>query len=201
MQAKRRSFTHTGYHLREELVDELFPYVRGGVDRRLLWYIVKDYVPAFFPTSLPDSADANWLFVFSLESGSHWWKQEIENIGNELAQVSVPDDGSAKEIFRKYDWKIDEPVEGISVLDKRGKWKYDAYKNKVAVEVELSSRSQVFKDSFKFLIGQLMSQIDVGVIMVRKELVGRKPYFGSVERDWHAIYTTLPMLKIAFHGF
>jgi hypothetical protein len=86
-------------------------------------------------------------------------------------------------------------------LNKRGRWKYDAYKNKIAVEVELSSRSQVFKDAFKFLIGQTMDQIDIGIIMVRYHRERNSPYLGSVDSDSHPIFTTLPMLKVAFYGF
>jgi len=201
MDTHEKISTHTGYHWREELANRLLPYVKDGVDRRFLNNILREYVPTFFPTSLPNGGDANWLFVLSLGSGGHWWRQEIEKIGNELAQVSVLDDKFVKRIFKKHYWKVDEPVEGISMSDRRGKWKYDAYKDRIAVEVELSSRSQIFKDSFKFLIGQAMSQIDVGVIMVRKNLAPGKPYFGSVQRDWHPIYTTLPMLNIAFYGF
>jgi hypothetical protein len=130
-----------------------------------------------------------------------WWREDAEDIGSELAQESSFDDKSVKRICKNHGWEVDEPVEGISISDRRGRWKYDAYKNRVAIEVELSSRSQVFKESFKFLIGQAMSQIDIGVIMVRREIVGRKPYFGIVRRDWHAIYTTLPMLNVAFYGF
>jgi hypothetical protein len=55
-------------------------------------------------------------------------------------------------------------------MDKAERWNYDAYKEKVAIEVELSSCVQVFKDAFKFLIGQAMSQIEVGVVIVRKHL-------------------------------
>jgi len=199
MHAKK--IAHTGYHWRDELVRELLPYTKDGVDQMLLTNILRGYVPTFFPTNLPDSGDANWLFVFSLASVDHWWKPEIEAIGNELAQQHVLNDKCVKEVFRKNEWDANTTVEGISIGDKRGRWKYDAYKNRVAVEVELSSRSQVFKDSFKFLIGQAMSQIDVGIIMVRRHLVHSKPYLGSVDRDWHAIYTTLPMLRIAFYGF
>lgn len=195
--------THTGYHWRDELVDKLLPYVKRGVDKKCLNNLTRGYVPIFFPTSIPESKDATWLFPFSLGSKNYWWKKEIEDIGKEFAEESSGlDDKSVKRIFKKHHWKVNEPVEGISIIDKRGRWKYDAYKDKIAVEVELSSRSQVFKDTFKMLIGQAMSQIDVGVVMVRKYLEGKgKPYLGSVGRDWHAIYTSLPMLKIAFCGF
>lgn len=118
-----------------------------------------------------------------------------------MAHESSLNDKSVKRIFRNHQWAVNEPVEGISLLDRRGRWRYDAFRDRVAVEVELSSRSQIFKDSFKFLIGQAMSQIDIGIIMVRRGLAGKKPYFGNVRQDWHAIYTTLPMLNIAFYGF
>ena len=202
MYTKNESSAHTGYHWRDELVNKLLPYAKDGVDRKCLNNLTRGYIPAFFPTSLPTSKGANWLFVLSLGSRNYWWKKEIENIGSELSEESSLDDKSSKRIFRKHGWRIDEPVKGISISDKRGRWRYDAYKDKVAVEVELSSRSQVLKDAFKFLIGQAMSQIDVGVVMVRKYLeVSGKPYLGSVDRDWHAIYTSLPMLKMAFYGF
>jgi hypothetical protein len=97
---------------------------------------------------------------------------------------------------------VEVPVEGISISDRRGRWRFDACKNRIAIELEFSSRAQVFKDAFKFLIGQAMSQIDVGVVMVREQL-GTKgtPYLGSIRRDWHPIYTSLPMLRMAFYGF
>jgi hypothetical protein len=112
-----------------------------------------------------------------------------------------PNDKLVKRIFKNHNWEIDKPVEGISVMDKRGRWKYDAYKNKIAVEAELSSRSQVFKDAFKFLIGQAMGQIDIGIIVVRYHRERNSPYLGSVDPDSHPIFTTLPMLKVAFTDF
>jgi len=199
----RKKASHTGYHWRDELVENLLPFVKDGVDRKCLNNLVRGYVPVFFPTDLPelDGGKTTWLSVFSL--GLSTWKQEIEDIGKELAEEpSDLNPNSVRRVFKKHNWKVEEPVKGISDLDKRGKWKYDAYKNKIAVEVELSSRSQIFKDAFKFLIGQAMSQIDVGVVMIRHDLEEQgKPYFGSVRRDWHAIYTSLPMLRISFHGF
>jgi len=202
MHIETRTFSHTGYHWRDELVEKLLSYVKDRVDKRFLNNIVRGYVPVFFPTLLPFGNGANWLFVLSLGSRDYWWKQEIENIGSQLAEERALDDKTTKRIFEENHWKVDEPVQGISISDKRGRWKYDAYKDKVAVEVELSSRGQVFKDAFKFLIGQAMSQIDVGIVMVRRTLEDSgKPYLGSVRRDWHAIYTSLPMLKIAFYGF
>ena len=205
MNPQRKTSAQEGYHWRDELVTELLPHVKSGVDSKTLNNLVRGYVPIFFSTSLPEMhEDTSWLFPLSLGGlTNYWWKKELEAIGKEFAEeLAGLDDESAKGIFKKHHWKVDEPVEGISILDKRGRWKYDAFKNKIAVEVELSNRSQVFKDAFKFLIGQALGQIEIGIVMVRKclETQGR-PYLGSVSRDSHAIYTTLPMLKIAFHGF
>lgn len=204
MSSKKTTSTHRGYHWRDELVTELLPYVKSEVDRKTLNNLVRGYVPIFFQTSIPEvNKGSSWLFPFSLGLTNYWWKKELEVVGKEFAEESSSlDDKSAKRIFKKHHWKVDEPVEGISTLDKRGRWKYDAFKNKIAVEVELSSRIQVFKDAFKFLIGQALGQIEIGIVMIRKDLEKEgRPYLGSVSRDWHAIYTALPMLKIAFHGF
>jgi len=204
MVLRKKILNHTGYHWRDELVDRLLPYVKDGVDRKCLNNLTRGYVPTFFPIVLDKSKRAHtWLATFPLRPRDDWWRSEIENVGREFAvESSRLDDDLVKKIFTKHNWKVSEPVNGISIGDKRGRWKFDAYKDKIAVEVELSSRSQVFKDAFKFLIGQATSQIEVGVVMVRRHLVEQgKPYLESVGRDWHAIYTSLPMLRLAFHGF
>jgi len=199
----KKILSHTGYHWRDELVSKLLPYMSEGIDRNTLNNIIRGYVPSFFPTSLPESGDAPWLWLFSLGSRDYWWENEIVEIGKDFAEKSKRlDSKSIQRIFKKYGWNVEEPVEGISIMDKAGRWRYDAYKDKVAVEVELSSRVQVFKDAIKFLIGQAMSQIEVGVVIVRKHLEAHgQPYLKSVERDSHAIYTTLPTLKMVVYGF
>jgi hypothetical protein len=111
-------------------------------------------------------------------------------------------DREVKKILENHNWELDVPVEGISEIDKRGRWKYDGCKDRIAVEVELSSRSQIFKDAFKFLIGQAMYQIDLGIIMVRKVMVSSgQPYLRLMDRYSHSIITTLPMLSFMFYGF
>jgi hypothetical protein len=166
--------------------------------------IASRYVPGFFPIELP-GGEGTWLSSANLSisfSTDPWWRTEIEEIGNELANLNQLDDKLMKQTFRKHEWKVDEPVDGIGLEDKRGRWKYDAYKNRIAVEVELSRRSQVFKDVFKFLIGQAMSQVEIGIVMVPRNLIEKgQPHLGSVRRDSHAFYHTLPMLKMAFYGF
>lgn len=202
-----------GYRWRNELRDKLLRYIKKGIrdgfpnERDIgifLENLLRGYVPVFFPTKLRASDYGKWICW--RQPHLYWWGREIEQIGKEFAEVSGSLDADlVKKIFRDHGWETEKPVCGISLLDKTGKWRYDAYKerkDKIAVEVELSSRSSVFKDAFKFLIGQAMGQIDVGIIMVRKSMEKkRQPYFTWIERASHPIFTTLPMVEVAFHGF
>lgn len=191
-----------GYRWRRELVKKLLPCVKPGIDERHLMNLIRGYTPAFFKSRIQYIESAPWIFSFNLRTNQFWWKQKIEDIGEELSMISHRvNDKYVKRIFKNYGWEVDKPVEGISTLDKRGRWRFDAYKDRIAVEVELSSRTQVFKDAFKFLIGQAMNQIDIGIIMVRYHREGNRPYLGSVDPDSHPILTTLPMLGVAFYGF
>jgi len=197
--------TQGGYRWRDELVTNLLPYVKDGIDRKFLNNVVRGYVPTFFPTKIPPDNDANWLSSLYVRPNNFWWKREIENIGKEFSKESDHTDHNLLiNIFRKYDWKVDTPftyVKGISCLNKKGRWKYDALKDRIAVEVEFSNRYHIFKDTLKFLIGQSMDQIDTGIIIVPKYLEKNKqPYLGWIDPNSHPIFTTLPMLKVAFYG-
>ena len=197
-----------GYRFRDELVEKLLPHMKERIDKKFMNNLVRSYVPSFFASRFRATGEAPWLFPFpplrinKTSKNREWWVEEIEAIGAEFAKKSSLDHKSVKKIFKKYCWNVEEPVKGISLIDKRGRWKYDAYKDRVAVEVELSNRVSVFKDAFKFLIGQEMDQIDLGIIMVGRHIETKgKPYLGSVERDWHAIYNSLPMVDIVYYGF
>lgn len=199
-----------GYRFRDELVEKLLPHMKEGIDKKFVNNLVRGYVPSFFASRIPATGEAPWLFPFpplrsnKTSKNREWWVEEIEAIGAEFSETSSVDFKVVEKTFEKYRWNVNEPVKGISVLDKRGRWKYDAYKDRVAVEVELSNRVSVFKDAFKFLIGQQMDQIDLGIIMVRRYLEKekkRRPHLRSVERDWHAIYSSLPMVDIVYYGF
>jgi hypothetical protein len=43
---------------------------------------------------------------------------------------------------------------------------FDAYKDHVAVEIELSSRDRLYRDYLRFLMAEMDGRIDVGVIVV-----------------------------------
>jgi hypothetical protein len=210
-----------GYYWVDKLVNELLPYVKDDAAERFpskhefLKNLVRGYVPAYFEPQIPDNRRGAWIVPDSWRLEYRSLEKEIEDIGRAIAHENsgMPNtsnrnmENRLNKIFRRHGWIAGRRerathVKGISPFDKRGEWRYDAIKNKVAIEVELSSRSQVFKDAFKFLIGQATGQIDVGIIVVRKhkEKDGL-PYLGSVELDSHAIHKTLPMLTVAFYGF
>jgi len=224
MGLKNRASTNKrvlGYRWRDKLVNELLPYIKDEIEpsfpnkQEFLKNLVRGYVPTYFEPQIRDNKSGAWIVPFSWKIECQSLEKEIEKIGKAIAdEISkVPDpsnknmEGKLNEMFRNYGWMAGRHeratrVKGISPFDKRGEWRYDAVKDKVAIEVELSSRSQIFKDAFKFLIGQATCQIDVGIIMVRRHKEkDEQPYLGSVELDSHAIHQTLPMLTVAFYGF
>jgi hypothetical protein len=69
-----------GYRWCYELINELLPYVKEGVDQKFLMNLIRGYVPYFFPTKLKYDEGGTWLFPLSLGSKQYWWKTEIEDI-------------------------------------------------------------------------------------------------------------------------
>lgn len=202
--------TLTESRWRNELLQQLIPFLKDGTDTKHLGLnIISKYVPGFYPTGIIDKKEGSWIISWPATrflSPNLWWKERaraIEEIGRDFGKLSSSlNSKSVKEVFEIHHWEVEVPVEGISKHDKSGRWRYDAYKDGIAVEVELSSRSQIFKDALKFLIGQAVGQIDVGVIMIRNRPSKKgQPYFGIAERYSHSIFTTLPMLSLIFHGF
>lgn len=205
-----------GFRWIDELLQEIRPFLKNGTDmRNLRCNIIRGYVPHFWRTRLDDltgkveKREFRWILSWAADEFAKqdalWKKKEasIVEIGNEFAKVTgTLNDKEVKKVFKNHQWEIDVPVEGISEIDKSGRWKYDACKDRIAVEVELSSRSQIFKDAFKFLIGQAMYQIDLGIIMVREDMVrSGQPYLRLMEKYSHSITTTLPMISLMFYGF
>jgi hypothetical protein len=221
-------------HLRR-YIDEGLENGFGKREDRLteLRNIVRFYVPTYSPPQNPDRGEGNWMMTVSFQGVFNRHPQlerEIKDLGEKIARdfdVSSKVKGREErlnKIFRDYGWKAgrNEPDTRMDYIcppeddgrrawriDRRKAWRMDAVKDKIAVEVELSSRPQVFKDAFKFLIRQERGEIDAGVIMVRRECQKRSsegkrsypPTIKSVDYDMHAIVNCLPMVKMAFYGF
>jgi len=194
-----------GLRWRIELVEEL---LEKQWDKKGLMNITRGYVPAVYEYHrYPRSSDRiMWLPSFRgdhiMGSTSYKWvKEEIKNIGNEFSALPKLDDKTAKGVLMKHGWSTGKDARVVGCDDKRIAWRYDGIKKRVAVEVELSSRPAIFKQCFKFLVGQGLDQIDLGVIMVRRYKIGSGPNLDSVDHDITRVYDALPMLAIVISGF
>lgn len=94
--------------------------------------------------------------------------QEIHEILNSVALADRRADvvnREIKEAFKSRNWSTEERV-----LEDAA-YRYDAYKDGVAVEVELSLHAYTYRDYMKFLIGQRVKKTDVGVLVIRHESI------------------------------
>ena len=136
------------------------------------------------------------------DASYNWVKGEIEIIGREFSKLPKLDHRTVSEVLKKHGWITGEEARVVGCTgDKRIAWRYDGIKDRVAVEVELSSRPAIFKQCFKFLVGQGLRQIDLGVIMVHRHKIGSGPNFDSVDHDIISVLDALPMLAVVVSGF
>lgn len=196
-----------GLRWRIELVEEILE--KKQWNKKGLMNIAKGYVPAVFEYHrYPSLSDRlKWLPSFRGDhimgnTSYNWVKEEIKNIGYEFSVLPKLNDKTAKKVLMKNGWSTGKDARVIGCTnDKRIAWRYDGIKKRVAVEVELSSRPAIFKQCFKFLIGQGLDQIDLGVIMVRQHKIGSEPNLDSVDHDITRVYDALPMLAVVISGF
>lgn len=192
---------------RKALVEALLQ--EGQWEEKRLLNTVRGYVPAVFEYH-KDLRSPDWIKWFPSRRGEHimrddsfrWVKGEIEIIGHEFSALSKLDDRTVKDVLKKHGWSTGKGARVVGCTgDGRIAWKYDGIKNHVALEVELSSRPAIFKQCFKFLVGQGLAQVDLGVIMVRRHAIGSGPSFDSVDHDITRLFEALPMLAVVVSGF
>jgi len=109
--------------------------------------VVRGYVPAVFVYH-PDRRSPDrvkWLPSFQAERimrnrSYKWGKGEIESIGREFSALPKLDKAAVMELLKKRGWSARGEARVIGCTgDKRITRKYDGIKNRVALEVELSS--------------------------------------------------------------
>jgi len=206
-----------GLHWRTELVEELLKEkqgVKSQFARRRLMNIVRGYVPAVFEYHL-DEPSLDKIKWFPSYRGNHimnkasykWVKEEIEKIGREFSDLPKLDCKIEKrheimiEVTKRYGWSTGKDARVGYTDYKNIDWSFDGIKNRVALEVELSSRPAIFKQCFKFLVGQGLEKIDLGVIMVHRHKIGSGPNFDSVHHDITSVLDALPTLAVVVSGF
>lgn len=97
--------------------------------------------------------------------------QEVKSI---LLSVSKVDHNEIQELFRLKDWALE------SYILKETTWRWNAYKDKVAVSVELSLIDAVHRDFLRAILAQKRGKIDA-LIYVTSTL--KEPKFRNVKRD------------------
>jgi len=109
------------------------------------------------------------LTIAPFEKGDHW---KIQNS------------------FRSKGWKPEKTF--AQKLFK--KWRYDAFKDRVAVEI--NTRSPCYRSVLKFILGVNQGEIDVGIIIVyndRKIPDDKHHLFSITERELKDLFTSVPV--------
>lgn len=110
----------------------------------------------------------------SILNANHRLKKETERILDKL-ELSLPRAGSPLETcgphhqiqqaFRRHDWQTE-----VLVSPRTAKRHYfDLYKDRVAIEIELSNRHLLYRDYVHFLLAESDGRIDVGIILLFDE--------------------------------
>jgi len=112
--------------------------------------------------------------------------QEIKSI---LLDVSKVDHNEIQEMFRIWGWTLER------YILQKVTWRWDAYKDKVAVSVELSLIDAVHRDFLRAILAQRRGDLDVLVYVTS---TFKEPKFQNVKRDI-AIFKeilTVPILLV-----
>lgn len=114
---------------------------------------------------------------------------EVQSVIRSVPGVTSETQNEMKADFVKLGWEKDKQV----LPDWPGRYNYDAYKKKAAVETELTEHSRTFKDCVKFMIGAAISDVDVGVLIVpsKRRKDGDRPHWKLVCQDLERIHTFL----------
>jgi hypothetical protein len=97
--------------------------------------------------------------------------QEVKSI---LLSVSKVDHTEIQELFSLWDWGLER------YIIEETTWRWDAYKDKVAVSVELSLIDSVHRDFLRAKLAQKRENLDVLVYVVS---TFKEPKFHNVKRD------------------
>lgn len=97
--------------------------------------------------------------------------QETKNI---VLRIPSVDHASIQETFGKAGWNLEQQI-FKDVL-----WRWDAYKNKVAVSIELSLIDAVHRDFLRAILAHKQGSFDALIYITS---VAKEPRFQNVRRD------------------
>lgn len=113
---------------------------------------------------------------------------EIREIAESVTDI---DHKKIQGLFKERKWFV--KGKQVKVLED-SQYSYDAFKQNVAVEIELSQHGLLFKDYFKFLIGHHFGKVDVAVLFVRNVAYNvANPYFSFAKKDIQRFTPLLPV--------
>lgn len=103
--------------------------------------------------------------------------------------IDVLEHEHIKSLFKLKGWSTEEPISDRP-LNKA--WRYDAFKERVAIEVEKGG--QAYRSFLKFMLGYNEGKIDLGIIILPYKESGTKGHPMSVtERELEDLRVILPM--------
>jgi hypothetical protein len=136
---------------------------------------------------------------------------EIKTIisGLSLTPSEKGDHKKIKEAFKSKGWNCEEPIsnrvvtftptggilKGWESLEKG--WRYDAFKNRIAVEIDTKAPS--YRSFLKFILGYNEGKIDVGVILcyddryIPKAQIKNLPRFTVREKELKDLFSIVPV--------
>ena len=110
----------------------------------------------------------------SILNANYRLKKQIERILGHL-ELSLPrpyvsTDGvrphqQIQQAFRRHGWQTEALVSART----RKRHHFDLYKDRVAIEIELSNRELLYRDYIRFVLAEADERIDVGVLLLLDE--------------------------------
>lgn len=97
--------------------------------------------------------------------------QEVKTI---IGGISKVDHNEIQELFSLWNWSLERYIIEETL------WRWDAYKDKVAVSIELSLIDAVHRDFLRAILAQKRETLDVLVYVTS---TFKEPKFHNVERD------------------
>lgn len=115
-------------------------------------------------------------------------KETLDEVKETSIRLPQWDHDRIKEDLEKKGWKTEEL---ISDRPLKKKWRFDAYKNKVAIEIEGST---CYRSFLKFILGYNEGKIDVGVLITKNGKQSTRGHPRSVtERELEDLRTIIPV--------
>ena len=112
-------------------------------------------------------------------------RKEIEDILKAIdvrlgRKVRPSPSKTIQKIFAENGWQTEYPV-----IEKSSHLRFDLYKNKVAIEIQLTDPADCYNDYLKFLLAYNLERIEAGIEIVYDQTVEGKnlPKLGKVKTD------------------